>query len=354
MTKVVDLPAQILNRRQYEKFWDFQEQPDTFQMLLEPVTAGANADDDVAATLVGIVSRASRLIGGTLCVSANSSGVDANNTSVWAVTAAGTSVLSKTNATLVADTPVSMGTPVATDIAAASAIKLAITNGTAADLNSAVCYVTLTLADQLNYPAAGLKTIATDGGTVTISDGVKGVVAISPGAADNDEIYVCSSVELYKFAANKAFVAEACIQFSEANTDDANVVFGFMSTVAANSIVDSAGGLQATGDYVAIWKIDGGTKWRCGVQANGTPNPTTDVDTETTAGGSSYQTLRVEVEVTSSTEGVAKFWVDGVNIQTTHFAYASATEMAAMLGVKNGSANRETLNIDDLGVAQLR
>jgi hypothetical protein len=129
---------------------------------------------------------------------------------------------------------------------------------------------------------------------------------------------------------------------------------GFMSTVAANSLVDNGAGPQATGDYVGFWKIDGGTKWRCGAQSNGTATPTTDVDTDATAGGSSYQTLRVEVDVVSSTEAIGKFWIDGVNVQTTHFAYASATEMAFAVGIKNGGANAETLNADYLAAAQLR
>jgi hypothetical protein len=363
----VNLPTVAEEAVEFQQGWDFVEPVPAFVLPLEPVTAGANANDDVSATLVGVVPRACRLLGGYLCVSANSTGVAAGsgNDSVWVVTVGGVTALTKTNAAaLVADTPVSLGTPAITDMAAGTAIKLAITNGANADLNSAVCHVSLICADVVNFPAPGLKVIATNGGTVTIADGVKGVVALSPGAVDNDEIYLCGSLELYKFAASKTFIAEALIQFTEANTDDANVCFGFMNAVAADSIVDNGGGPKATGDYACIWKIDGGTKWYCGVQSNGTATPTTDTlgsktpagmtPVNVTAGGTAYQRLTVKVRCESSTAAVAEFYVDGVNIGTINFAYASATEMQVFVGVKDGGANAETLNVDYLGARSVR
>ena len=355
----VNLPD-VADSLEFQEGWTFSEQPRVHTVCLEPVTAGANADDDVAATLVGVIPTASRLIGGYLVASINSGGIDGSNTSVWTVAVGGTTYISKSNTgNLTANTAVALSTPVKTDIAAGSAVTLAITNGTSADLNSAICHVSLILADQNNFPSAGLKTIATDGGTVTVADGASGGVALSPGSADNDEIYVCGAVEKYKFASGKSFVADALIQFSEANTDDANVCFGFMSTVAANSLIDNAGGPQATGDYALIWKVDGGTQWLCGVQSNGTQTPTTDAvgsiypagmtPVGVTAGGSTAQRLTVKVVCESSTAAVAEFYVDGQCIGNLHFTYASATEMALVVGVKNGSANAETLNIKYLG-----
>jgi len=356
MTKDIQLPEFLANRLSYRGWWDFCEQPDTFVLPLEPATAGANAGDDVSAALAGVVPRAAFLIGGALCVSANSAGIDANNTSAWTVTdGAATTLIDKTNAAnLVADTPVALAAPSAPNLAANTAVKLAITNGTTADLNSASCLVTLTLADANNYPAPGLKTIAPNGGTATISDGAKGVLAISPGSSDNDEIYVAAAVETLKFAANKVFVAEAYVQFSEANTDDANIIFGLQNAVAANSLIDDGAGPRATGDYVAIWKVDGSTVWRAGVQSNGTQTPTTDTDSEVTAGGPSYQRLRMKIVCETSTRAWAEFTVDGVNIATIHFDYASATEMQAFVGVKNGGGNAETLNVDYFGAEALR
>ena len=108
-------------------------------------------------------------------------------------------------------------------------------------------------------------------------------------------------------------------------------------------------GPVASGDYVGIWKVDGGTVWRAGVQSNGTATPTTDTDSTVTAGGSSYQRLRIKVTCETATRAIAEFEVDGVNIDTVHFSYASATEMQLVAGVKNGGGNAETLNVDYLG-----
>jgi hypothetical protein len=343
------------NNLNYGQWWDFTEQPNVSVFPLAAVSAGANANDDVAATLVGVIPRAMRLVGGYGVVSANSEGIDANNTSAWVVTVAGTTALTKTNvADLVADTPVSMGTPAITDMAAGSAVKLAITNGTNADLNSASCLVSLAVADQGAFPAPGLKVIASDGGTVTISDGAKGVCAISPGSADNNEIYLCTATEIVKLAAGKVWICEALIQFSEAATDDANICFGCSNGIAADELVDNAGGPKATGDYALIWKIDGGTVWRCGVQSNGTATPTTDADSTVTAGGTSYQRLMIKITCETSTRAIAEFFVDGENIGTHHFTYTSATEMAVVAGVKNGGAHAETLNLDYFGYEAVR
>jgi len=239
-------------------------------------------------------------------------------------------------------------------LAAGSQVELAITNAGTADLNSTVCHSSLVLADYNNFPAPGLKVIATDGGTCTISDGAKGICALSPGATDNDEIYLVLTTETLKFAAGKVWVAEALIQFTEANTDDANIIFGMANAVAANMLIDDGAGPRVTGDYVAIWKVDGSTVWRAGVQSNGTQKPTTDTDSEVTAGGSSYQTLRIKVSCETSAKAIAEFEVDGQNIATIHFDYASATEMQLFAGAKDGSGNAETLNIDLFGFEAVR
>ncbi len=351
-----DINSQGLNPLQYGKSWDFLEQPVVHTVALEPLTAGANADDDVSAAIVGIIPHAAKIIGGYFCVNAQSTGLAAGDLSTWVITVGGTTVFTVARQTVLeADTAVSLGTPADVDADAGDVVKLAITNGTNADLNSAICHTALVLADKANYPAPGLTVVATDGGTVTIADGVKGICALSPGASDNDEIYMAAEMENVKFLVGKVFVFESFIQFTEQNTDDANVMgLCVMNAVAAEALVDDGLGPKATGDYVGIWKIDGGTKWYAGAQSNGTAIPATDTVSDVTAGGSSYQRLRIKVSCETSTRAIAEFMVDGQNIGTIHFAYASATEMQLMVGVKNGGGNAETLNVDDFGYDVLR
>jgi hypothetical protein len=368
--KLNDKPVLLEERRQYEQFWDFTAQPQTYTVPLEPVTAHADADGDTAATLLGVVPAASRLVGAYGVASVNSAGIDASNTSAWVLAIGGSTAFTKTHAAnLTANTSFSMGAPTVTDIAAGSAVTLAITNGTAADLNSAVCHVALVLADYNNYPAPGLKVIASDGGTVSIADGVKGIVALSPGAADNNEIYMASAVEVFKFAERKPIVFEALVQFSEANTDDANVVIGLIDAVAANTLVDDGAGVKANSSLACFYKIDGETNWRVRSGVGATVKTTTlDADGSLdklthAAGGAAYQVLRMEIRPESSTTAVVDYFIGtrtldgdwGMSHVAKHYAtITSATEMQLVAGVKNGGANAETLNVDRIGCVELR
>jgi hypothetical protein len=73
-----------------------------------------------------------------------------------------------------------------------------------------------------------------------------------------------------------------------------------------------------------------------------------------TAGGSAYQTLRIEYQPYSSTNAYVSFFVDGVLCAQHDYIFTSATEMQIGIGVKNGGANNETLNVDYVACVQER
>jgi hypothetical protein len=202
----------------------------------------------------------------------------------------------------------------------------------------------------------------TDSGTVAVADGVRGIMTLDPSdgtVADNDEAYLASANEIFKVAENKNILGVAYIQFTEANTDDANVAFGFQNAVGANSILDDGAGLKVSGDTFAIYKVDGGTVWKCVSCVNGTSTVSTST---TTAGGSSYQKLSIEIVNRTSLGCSVIFKCDGLPLKDSttgldivHTAlYASATEMEVFVGVKNGDTNQETLLVDYLGAWQER
>jgi hypothetical protein len=202
----------------------------------------------------------------------------------------------------------------------------------------------------------------TDSGTVLMGDAANGIAVLTPSdgtVADNDEAYFASPNEVFLFAAEKPALAIARLQFTEANVDDANVFFGFMNAIAANSLVDNGGGPQASGSQAVIYKIDGGTVWRCSTRNNGV---VTDSVSNATAGGASYQKLEVEVVPFTSTKVKVLFRVDGVPLKDSTtgreivhtVTVASATEMQVGVGLKNGAGNLETLNVDYLGAWQAR
>src|SRR5215207_3884298 len=66
---------------------------------------------------------------------------------------------------------------------------------------------------------------ATDSGTVSVGDAANGIMALvaSDGTvADNDEAYAATPNELFLVAAGRQLHFMADVQFTEANTDDAN------------------------------------------------------------------------------------------------------------------------------------
>jgi hypothetical protein len=213
--------------------------------------------------------------------------------------------------------------------------------------------------DHFNYFASGHQWTDTSGDTgasVAGSDARGGVAVITTGATDNNEAYLLSTQEIFLISASKPIYAEAAVQFTEANTDDANVMFGLMNAVGANSIVDDGAGPKASFSGAVIYKVDGGTTWKF-TTSIGTTNTTS--ATNTTAGGSAYQRLAISIEPISSTVALAIPFVDGQQLIDTsgnliahQITFASATEMNLFVGAKAGGANSEVVNVDWLGGVQ--
>ena len=205
----------------------------------------------------------------------------------------------------------------------------------------------------------GWTSLVVDAGTsVAVNDAVGGRATLTTGATDNNEASLRSTTEIYLVAAGKPLFCEARIQYTEANTDDANVMFGFMSALAANSLVDDGAGVRTSGSLAVIYKIDGGTVWRC---ANRDNDGAEDTVSTTTAGGTSFQTLRIEILDNGTLPATVVYYVDDVALVDANgivikhqFTLTSSTEMNLGLYVKAGGANSEVVLCDYMGGWQLR
>lgn len=183
------------------------------------------------------------------------------------------------------------------------------------------------------------------------SDAHGGVISGSTGATDNNEIMVRSTNEVFKFQADAPFYFEVCLQYTEANTDDANVAVGLADAAGANLLVDDGGGAGINSSGVLIYKVDGGTVWRCNSENNAVVTDTVSIQT---AGGSSYQRLGISGLAVDGTNYEIEFSLDGKPLTDSNnkaikhtLAYASATEMRLVVAyVKAGSANSETVLVD--------
>ena len=180
--------------------------------------------------------------------------------------------------------------------------------------------------DFLWYTTAHLfTTVASDSGTVAVGDAKGGVVVVTPSdgtVGDNDESYLKSTAELFKFVAGQAIYGEALIQFSEANTDDANVFFGFADNIIADALVNNGGGMKTSFSGACIYKVDGSTVWKC-VTSNGSSQ--TISTSLTTAGGSSYQKLRIEGRDVDGSNFEVTFFVDDQPLLDSTSAGRSST-----------------------------
>lgn len=214
------------------------------------------------------------------------------------------------------------------------------------------------------------KLVADTNTTVAVdTTKVDGVLKLFTGdLTDNNEASVRSTNKQWKITANQGLMAEAGIQYTEGNTDDANIAFGFSSVIGANWLVDNGAGPATTQDAAMIYKVDGGTVWKCCSQIG--TNQTISTST-TTAGGN--QTLRVEVTAQpGGTADVAFFVKDTQNnggeiqlidstslkpIKHTILAgdVSSATAMYLGAYVKaGGTAANETLYVDYMGWSKTR
>jgi hypothetical protein len=194
----------------------------------------------------------------------------------------------------------------------------------------------------------------------TTTGGAGGILSITQDATDNDEIYFGTTQHMFKIAANKPCYMEHRQQYSEGATDDNNVMVGFLSTKAANSIIDDGAGPVASATMAVIYKVDGGTVWRVRSQI-GAAVGQTDTVTRHTAGGSSYQTLGVEILPYSSTNAHVIYTLDGQQMEDANgnkikhdLVYTNAVEMMPFFGVKNGSATAEVYLADYTAAYQVR
>ena len=210
----------------------------------------------------------------------------------------------------------------------------------------------------------GWTSLVVDGGTsAAVSDARGGILTLTTGATDNNEVMVRSTTELFLPTAGRPAFCRARINLTQANTDDANFFFGFASAAGANLLVDDGADPRTSGSIFGIYCSDGDT-----VLHAYTRNGSTSTDTATTVSNTDasgvYREWELHICEFSTTHCVVVFLVDGYELRddTTYanviehrVAYASLTEMHFVAGYcKAGSANSETPLIDWAVAAQTR
>lgn len=196
--------------------------------------------------------------------------------------------------------------------------------------------------------------VLANSGTAAVGDDASGILKIEASdntAAADDESYVHTTNALFKFAANKPLLFEAAVQFTEADTDNANILVGLMDGIAAGALADSSAGPKSSYSGMVFFKAAGSNVWSCQTSVGATQSTTV---TSKAAGGAVHQTLTGQWQPISATQAEAAFFIDGLLVARQLFTFTGAVEMQLAVGVKNGSAHLETLNVDYLAAYQLR
>jgi hypothetical protein len=190
------------------------------------------------------------------------------------------------------------------------------------------------LINQTDYVVAGDATIA-----LVAADLVGGWLNIPTSAAtDNHEAYLTSG-ESVKFEAGKPVYIGCRMKLTEANTDDANWIFGLTDQGGANTLQDNGAGPPASWSGAVFFKVDGTMTIQTEASLTGAQDTNTNVGTFVS--GTEYE-LGILWDGT-----VLKFFLDGVLVETVSAsANLATTELTPTFGLKNGGANVETLQFD--------
>src|ERR1051325_8543393 len=232
------------------------------------------------------------------------------------------------------------------------------------DLGAVVVFDDFVLDQQ---DTSAIDTI-TDSGTVLMGDAVNGVATLTPSdgsVGDNDEAYLASPNEVFKFGTNRSIYGRFKFRYTEVTSDKVNWCVGFQDAVGANSLVDDGAGPKVSGSTLAIAKVDGGSNLLKVYSAcNGTSTSTT--TNFTVAAATDYLaeiicndwdgvSMQVSFRFGIVANGLEYLKDANGNIIRHTVLIASATEMQIFAGVKLGAAtNNDTLLLDYWYGAQTR
>jgi hypothetical protein len=211
--------------------------------------------------------------------------------------------------------------------------------------------------DDFDYFVAGQRwnDVETGTGRTSVVPAVGGVLAMLPSTgtpAINDAMYLASTGVVFGFLPNQPIVFEALVQFTEANVNDANLIVGLSDTGdPTTSLINGSGGPATSYTGMVFFKQGGTNVWGC-QSSVGTTQATT--VTTTPAGGPNAQTLTGQFEPINSTQAEARFFIDGLLVAKQLFTFTTGELMRVLLGVKNGGAYAEELDVDYVAAYQLR
>ncbi len=246
------------------------------------------------------------------------------------------------------------------------------------DFESVVKNDTFKIFDDFDHYVTtdAFTTVAINSGTITVSDGMGGVLKIDPSSdgtnsqVANDETYLTTTTEVYKFATDKPMLFAAKVRPMANTIGTIGLIVGVKDAVAENTLQDDATGPADSYSGAVFFKDDTITYWQC--ESSITTSQTT-VTTAHTVGNNAWDILVIETLPISSTETEVHFYsadvqsdgsysllevgknTSGEQFVAHKITHTSATEMDICFGCKAGTANNsQYLDVDWVYCAQRR
>lgn len=186
-----------------------------------------------------------------------------------------------------------------------------------------------------------------------VVDGVGGLIALFTDGDDNDEAYLHTANEAFKFANAKPLYFETRLAIVEGSTNAAAVIIGLMDAAGADALLDTEGGPKASYSGIVFYKVAGGLTLSAEASIAGTQTAIT-LTGATYVSGTFYK-FGIEFIPTSSTVATVNLYIDDVLVgSTAAFTYTSATEMDLIVGAKSNGSAEERLTVDYILCRQLR
>lgn len=237
--------------------------------------------------------------------------------------------------------------------------------------------------DDFEYFASGNQWTdqLTNSSAPVVSTGLEdGVLVMTNTTATNDAAFIYTTTKNYLWAATSlpggtaqpcagiTHMCECLIQFTEANTNNANIWFGFSSLQTVAQLVNASAGPAVSFTGAGIYKQGGSLGWKTISSQSTTQNLNTAANFAT-AGQTGYQRLRVQVEIINAVAEIT-YWIDqgsgmvqcttstgrpGQNYIKDYITLSSPAAMAFGIGVKTGATGTaEVLNVDYMAAWKIR
>lgn len=211
-----------------------------------------------------------------------------------------------------------------------------------------------TPADDTTLIPTGFTVVADAGSTggQKLGDMAGGVLSIFPDGDDNDEAYLSSRSEAFKFAADKELWFECRARLNEngGTAGKSGFIIGLSDTVAGDSLVD--GGTLMTSFDGALFVKDEDSAT---IDFVGSNAGTQDADATAAFVSGTWYRLGFHFDPGDGTTGYLTPYVDGVPYPRQAITLAGLDEMHIVFGAKMWATTTEaSLQIDWYKVLQLR